>query len=188
MTQVITAVYRDQATGLAASAALKKHGFEDREVRTIVGAGDESVLASLVNRGLTQSEAAALANAVRNGASVVSVSAAFGQANLATWVLNGLKPADIRSAALDDGGPSRSASPFSDAFGWKTLSKGAAPFSAFFGLNPSVKSAPSGTKLLNRAPAPFSTSLGLKTLARNPAPFSSLFKLPLLSKSKRARA
>jgi hypothetical protein len=185
MAQVITGIYRDQATGLAASDALKRKGYEG--IKLIAGAGDEGVLASLVGHGLTQGEAAGLAAIVRNGGAVVSARAEFGQASEVSAVLNSYKPADLRSAAVSDGSDGGSAAPFSDAFGWKVLSNGAAPFSNFFGLNPSVKSKPMHVNLMRHAPAPFSTSLGLKTLLRNPAPFSSLFKLPTLSKSRRAR-
>jgi hypothetical protein len=186
MAQAITGIYRDQAAGLAASEALKRLGYAT--VKVVAGAGDESVLASLVGSGLTQGEASALAAVVRNGGSVVSVRAEFGEASQATAVLKSFKPADMRSAALTDGSNGGSAAPFSDAFGWKVLSKGAAPFSNFFGLNPSVKSRPMHVNLLTHAPAPLSTSLGLKTLSRNPAPFSSLFKLPTLTRRSRARA
>jgi hypothetical protein len=185
MAQVITGIYRDQATGLAASETLKRRGYDG--VKVVAGAGDEGVLASLVGDGLTQGEAAGLAAVVRNGGTVVSTRAEFGEAREVTAVLKGFKPAELRSAAVSDGSDGGSAAPFSDAFGWKVLSKGAAPFSNFFGLDPSVKSKPMHVNLMSRAPSPFSTSLGLKTLSRNPAPFSSLFKLPVLSKKSRAR-
>jgi hypothetical protein len=186
MAQVITGIYRDQATGLAASETLKRKGYEG--VKVVAGAGDEAVLTSLVGNGLTQGEAAGLAAVVRNGGAVVSARAEFGEASEVTSVLKSFKPAELRSVVVSDGSAGGSAAPFSDAFGWKVLSNGAAPFSNFFGLNPSVKSKPMHVQLMNHAPAPFSTSLGLKTLSRNPAPFSSLFKLPLLSKKSRAHA
>ena len=182
MTQIITGVFGDPATGPAAAAALKKRGFGEDQVRVVAGAGDEGVLASLIGNGLTQAEAAACAGAVSRGGSVVSVAAPFGSANLATHVLNSFDAGKLFSAPVTDADESADPAPFSSIFGWNLLSKGAAPFSGLFDLPVLSKKQSPAVNLLNSAPSPFSRSLGLPTLSRNPAPFSSLFKLPLLSK------
>ena len=183
MTSIITGVFGDQATGLAAAAALKQRGFAGSDVRVVAGAGDEGVLASMIGHGLTQAEAAGCASAVSRGGAVVSVAAPFGSANMATHVLKSFDPGTLLSAP-DAAAPDESAdpAPFSAAFGWKLLSSGAAPFSGLFDLPVLSKKQSPSVNLLEGAPSPFSRSLGLPTLSRNPAPFSSLFKLPLLSK------
>ena len=185
MAYVITGLYSDQATGLAAEAAALKH-FDDDEVTLIAGPGDEAKLAALIGNGLTQAEASAFAGAISNGGAVVSVRAGFGRANLATHTLTKLKPAALRSVSIRDEQDGDNASPFSDLFGWKLLSDSAAPFSAFFGLNPSMKSKPLNVKLIDKAPKVklIDKAPKVKLMSNSPAPFSAMFKLPVLSKGR----
>ena len=169
MTQLITGVFTSHAAGMAAEAALKRAGFDDEDVQVVSGGEDDkslAPLASLVGYGITREDAARFASVVRGGGAVVSVRAIFGTGNQATHILKSHKAATVRSGALDDGtGLSHDAAPFSELFGWATLSRGAAPFSNFFGLDPKIK--------------PKKPQAGL---LRNPAPFSSALKLPVLSR------
>jgi hypothetical protein len=186
MAYIITGLFSDQTTGLAVEAALLKRGFDADDVRVVAGPGDEAVLASLVGKGLTQAEAGSFAAAVRNGGSVVSVTAGFGYANPATHEMKKHRPVALRNAKTDDGGDvSHNPAPFSEMFGWSVLSHGAAPFSAFFGLNPSVKSRPLNIKILDNPSKTKLIDKPSKTkLIRNPAPLSSMFKLPTLTRGR----
>jgi hypothetical protein len=146
--------------------------------------------AGIAKHNVVPSAAVKLAAKIAGGATLVLVRPAFGAGYAALEILDSVGPARAESAMeLEDSMiRSSSATPLSDAFGWKVLSKDPAPLSSWFGLptlSTSQKMGDSsmGLPTLSKNATPLSSALGLGTLSGKAAPLSGMLGLPLLSKA-----
>ena len=139
---------------------------------------DDQLHAAVAQGGLRQPHAAAYADRVRQGETLVTVQAPFRYAGLATSILDRYSPSDT---GLGDQGyekaPPDPAAPFSRAIGWPVLSHNPTPLSSWLGWPTLTTSAPLPKPRhdLIDDPAPFSKKIGMPVLAGDPAILSKKF-------------
>ena len=214
MTQTISRSYSSRENGAAAVEELKRTGFDDSAIHVIAPADrdasdaepaampDDELMASIAQGGVVATHAAAYADAVRRGETLVSVRAPFGCAATVTSILDKFDPTET---GLGDQGygypPPDPATPLSSAFRWTVLIDDPTPLSSWLGWptlsarqplrkpdrdlidNPAPLSKAVGMPLLSDKPAPLSRRLGWQLLLGNPAPLSTRLGWPLLSGS-----
>jgi hypothetical protein len=195
MTQPIARIYGSQAVGKSAFAALQEAGFRTDDIHVITRpksrepAEEEgpanAILEAILAAGIAPVQAAVYADAVGKGKTLVTVKPPFGGARVAIEILDGLNPIAVTVPEVEVAPPavgftfdSSSATPLSDAFGWKVLLNNPTPLSSYMGWSVLKKeTGPSRTldsiRKQSNDPTPFSTKLGLPVLIDNPTPLSS---------------
>jgi hypothetical protein len=210
MTQTINRIYQRREDAEAATLELKKVGFADDLINVVAPAvaSHEHLVERIRQGGVASSHAEAYAERIEQGATLVSVQAAFGLAATVTGILDKHSPSDTGLPEQGyDRPPPDPATPLSSACGWKVLINNPTPLSSYLGwrvlstnksadnpapfstrlglpvLSKEQKPPPQrfGMPLLSADPAPFSALLGLKLLSNDPAPLSRLLGLRVLS-------
>ncbi len=169
----ISRLFHASADAQKAFDELKHAGFENAQL--IGGTGAAAGTDELHRHGITQESAAHLAERLSAGAALVIVDPPFGYAQEATKLLEAAGPAEDAGQSMAGyaglhGVSPDNAAPFSNAFGWPTLSHDPAPLSRLLGM-----------PTLSRSQSPGATSHGFATLTHNPAPLSSALGLPTLT-------
>jgi BCD family chlorophyll transporter-like MFS transporter len=187
----LSRLYDTAADAAATVAALKTAGFRDGDIETLTRNDAGWISAeTLVSHEVAKAHAAAYAEALRAGKTLVLVNPLLGWAEPATKALAAPRGAENAPAAVTyEGTEWDEAAPLSSALFLPVLSKNPTPFGTFWNVPTLMKkywffSDMFGMRLLFRKAAPLSGALGLKTLSNNPAPLSSLLKLPLLTRGK----
>jgi len=185
MTQLIARIYDTETSGKAAMAALQEAGFRIDDIHMFAGAtasddgasSTDSTLAAIVAAGIAPAHAAVYAAHVAKGEILVAVKPPFGGARLAGEIMDGLSPVAVTLPAAPVEMPSvgmifssTSATPLSDAFGWKVLLNDPTPLSTYMGWS-----------VLKQETGPSSTLAAIRRQSANPTPFSKLLGLPVLS-------
>ncbi len=201
MTTIIARLYAAGEKAAAAVDALKRRGYASDEVYLVTPTSG-AIEALVVKGGVRESDAAAYAEKIRRGNSLVTVHAPFGSALKTTKLLESFGPVDAGSeyhytpTYYDP-------TPLSDFLGLPVLAESKSPTelldnptpcSSLFGLPVLSKSKPFSSLTSDDRPwsklvsddRPWS---GLvkddrpsSKLSRNPTPFSSFFGLPVLLK------
>jgi hypothetical protein len=191
MTTIITRLYEVEDKAVSAASALKNK-FGDNAIHLVspTTAKGADIKASAVKSGIRASDAAAYAEKVKQGQSLVTVHAPWGTGREAIAILEshggvdaGIGEPDVHVGATGGVALSNDATPFSDWLGWPVLapfkvhiklrSNDASPFSDYFKW-PVLSDKKPTAKLVNDA-APFSKALNLAVLSDRP-PFSTLVK------------
>ncbi len=192
--QTISRLYKNEEDARKAWDELKRRGFADSFLFTPPPPADETaapaapghLLEDMLKAQILRSEAAAYAQHVSQGASLVTVHAPFTGGKRATYILERHGPGDygIEQPTFPTYMWDETA-PLSSALRWPLLAKTKLPFETISGI-PSLIRTNHGSGVAARpdTPAPLSAALGLPVLSSDPTPLSSLVQLPVLLKSK----
>ena len=213
MTQ-ITRVYDTHQKAVDAVSGLKEYGFADSQITLIDGsttADPAATAASIAAENIPQADVDTYAQAVAQGASLVTVDASFGTAAIVTEIMRKPGPMPITVSAVEINAqvePWDDAAPLSSALHMPVLITresrtstepklldDPAPLSTALGVR--VLSQPSklptllptdwtlsgllGLRMLSDEPAPLSKLTGRRVLSDNPTPLSTAINQPVLS-------
>jgi len=188
MAQIIPRLFSSSTNAAAAVKDVLDYRFGDNEVFTIEGGAKatlDDLKAQIAQAGVAKADAAAYADKVKGGATLIVVHAPFGSAMKATVLLDRHQPLPSPVAAAPAGKPLRydKATPLSSIYQWPTLSSNPAPFSSFWNLpllSDYSASRAAGRSELSDNAAPLSNWFKLSTLSDSPTPLSNWFKMPVL--------
>jgi len=188
MAQIISRLFSSSTNAAAAVKDVQDYRFGDNEVFTIEGAAGASVedlTAQIAQAGVAKADAAAYADKVKGGATLVVVHAPFGSARKATVLLDRHQPLPSPVAAAPVGPAYRydKAAPLSSIYQWPTLSSNPAPLSSFWNLpllTDYSASRAAGRSELSDDAAPLSNWFKISTLSDNATPLSNWLKFPIL--------
>ena len=192
-------VYASEDAAKEIAARLAQAGLDNQRTYlagSLKGQEDSALRAAAEEGFLPGSHIAICTGILKQGRSLVSVKAPFGQGELAIEIMQG--DGDTLGEALPEP-VVRNPSPLSDALGLPVLSDptsmtelkesswslsgllglgllggGAAPLSSLFGM-----------KTLTAQKRPWTSSFGMSLLSRNPAPLSSMLGMKTLTAQKR---
>jgi hypothetical protein len=215
-------MYATERQARDAVAKLLEEGFRAEEIFLVtpgssIAAPPLATISSAMLAGeVLGSQAKFYAEGVKQGRSVVAISAPFGTGKLANSVLDsfnpldmGLQPSETPPPAWEEAAPLSSAfllpilkrgqpAPLSAFLGLGTLSRGRSVLAgmfgeltssdfAVFGRNPLTRNQAGWASLSGKSGPSWRTSFGFPMLSRNPAPLSSAFGMHVLAKPNLSR-
>jgi hypothetical protein len=197
MTTIISRVYSTAATAADAVAMLGKKGFAKADMETFAGGAGDRASAALAGMGVNAGAVQALVSALPAKGAMVVVRAGFGQAKMASALLDGFDPVSAGATYMhrtyDTPAAKTRYLPVLPNKPWLIFSEGFMPPAIF------KNDRPSHAILLDHKPKanlikdwlPFSSTSGLPALVKSrqprakllaePFPFSSLFRMKMLS-------
>ena len=197
MASIIAKLYSSADKAAAAVKELKNLGYGDSDVTVCAPSAVstvEELAAGIAQTGVSKADAAAYAAEVKNGQTLVAVSAAFGAGQRTTAAMDkhgpsaspvaAAAPAAVKMAPSFAAKAYDEAAPLSSMMQWSTLSSDATPFSKFLNfptLSDFSFSRKFGFAELSDDAAPLSKRFGWPLLREDdPAPLSKKFNWPVL--------